>query len=81
MFIKFYHREFFGEIFKNDYRLDGFLEVPLTVEEPSISVPNSISSKILEILKSTSKGSKPMNESLVEEFMQLAKDYEEEFLK
>lgn len=66
MFFKMFNRESFGDTFQTDYSLDGFLEVPLTVEDPVIQVPKEILSLIDEILKSTSKGSRPMNEFTIE---------------
>ena len=81
MFFKMFYKNFFGDVFKADYQLDGFLEVPLTVEEPAIPVPKDITEKMDEILKSMSSGSRPMNEILVTEFMNLAAGFEEEFTK
>ena len=66
MFFKMFNRESFGDTFPNDYSLDGFFEVPLTVEDPVIQVPKEILAQIDEILKSTSKGSRPMNEFTIE---------------
>ena len=66
MFYKMFNREFFGDTFQSDYNLDGFLEVPLTIEDPVIQVPKEIHALMEEILKSTSKGSRPMNEYIIE---------------
>jgi len=42
MFFKMFHRQSFGDVFQSDYNLDGFLEVPLTVEDPPILIPKEI---------------------------------------
>ena len=65
MFFKMFFKSYFGDVFKADYQLDGFMEVPLTVEEPPIAVPKEILDKMDEILKSMSTGSRPMNEIIV----------------
>jgi len=56
MFFKFYFRESFGQTFLNDYNLDGFLEVPLTIEDTYLPIPQDITDMMTEILKQTSKG-------------------------
>ena len=66
MFFKMFNRESFGDTFQTDYSLDSFLEVPLSIEDPVIQVPKEIIALIDEILKSTSKGSRPMNEFTIE---------------
>ncbi len=50
MFFKFYFREFFNKTFLNDHDLDGFLEVPLTIEDTYLPIPNAILELMEEIL-------------------------------
>lgn len=59
MFFKMFHRQLFGDNFQSDYNLDGFMEVPLTVEEPAVVIPKDIQAKMDEILKAFASGSKP----------------------
>lgn len=80
MFFKFYFRESFTSSFLNDHDLDGFLEVPLTIEDTYLPIPNAIVELMEEILKQTSKGSKPQHEALVEDFMNLAMKHEKEVM-
>ena len=76
MFFKFYFKESFGQTFLNDYNLDGFLEVPLTIEDTYLPIPQDITDLMQEILKQTSKGQLPQHESMVEDFITLAMQHE-----
>lgn len=76
MFFKFYFRESFGQTFLNDYNLDSFLEVPLTIEDTYLPIPQDIIDLLEEILKQTNKGQLPQHESMVEDFIKLAMEHE-----
>lgn len=39
MFMKMYNRESFNQAFLSEYQLDGFLEVPLTIEDVHVDIP------------------------------------------
>lgn len=59
MFVKMNYRVAFNQSFLNDYELDAFLEVPLTVDDSLVKVPFQLEELISEILKNTPKGQMP----------------------
>jgi hypothetical protein len=42
MFFKMYFKESFSQLFLNDYNLDAFLEVPLTVDDDFVDIPEEL---------------------------------------